>query len=125
MKLSYVRIIIYVFVGLVSGGLVPVMSMEQDNDYYSTLQRASSSPFHKAAQDDNVDDMKKILETGGDINEEVAIFNGWTPLQSAVASHSYNAVKFLLERGALCATKGVVQHHYLLRRCREIKIWLF
>ncbi len=63
------------------------------------LLSLNAQPIHDAAESGDVDDMKQILSSGGNINLKNAKFEQ-TPLQLAVYNENTTMVSYLLSRGA-------------------------
>lgn len=62
------------------------------------LDRAGRSDLHYSALENRVDDLRRLLEQGADVN--LADKNGHTPLHFAAQEHAIEALKVLISAGA-------------------------
>jgi ankyrin repeat protein len=76
---------------VVYGGSRPSMPKEE-------LDRAGRSPLFYAARDGDVDEIKRLIRAGADVN--LKDVNGHTPLHFAAQEQKVEAAKTLLEAGA-------------------------
>ena len=58
----------------------------------------SSTPLHRAAQNGNIEEVRRLLENGADVNAQAN--NGSTPLHAAAEKGQREVVQLLLDRGA-------------------------
>lgn len=62
-------------------------------------QPSGTTALFKAAFSGHIDVMEELMKHGADINHKDC--NGWTPLHDARSGGQQDAVKFLIQRGAL------------------------
>jgi uncharacterized protein len=65
----------------------------------ANVDRAGRSPLHYAAQEQDFNRVKGLIEEGEDVN--LADRNGWTPLHFAAQSNNAEIAQLLLDCGAL------------------------
>lgn len=58
-------------------------------------QEHTEVSLHKAVENKNIDEVKRFLEEGVDVNEQDAL--GMTPLHIAIIEHYYECAKYLIE----------------------------
>jgi ankyrin repeat protein len=65
-------------------------------------EQPAASPLIQAARAGSLDTIKRLLDTGADMNLPSPTGDGWdaTPLQHAILARQAGAVRLLLERGA-------------------------
>lgn len=65
-------------------------------------EQAPASPLIEAARSGSLDTIKRLLDSGADVNSAGPTGDGWdaTPLQHAILARQPGAVRLLLERGA-------------------------
>jgi ankyrin repeat protein len=65
-------------------------------------EQAADSPLIQAARTGSLDTIKRLLDSGADVNLPGPTGDGWdaTPLQHAILARQSGAVRLLLERGA-------------------------